>query len=60
MSGRWKDHREVISGILFRIRTGIPWRDLPRRFGSRQNLLRLASALVRGRDMGEDLPGCPG
>ncbi|WP_063731098.1 IS5 family transposase [Streptomyces sp. RTd22] len=34
--GRWKDHRQVINGILFRIRTGIPWRDLPRRFGSWQ------------------------
>jgi transposase len=27
--GRWNDHRTVISGILFRERTGIPWRDLP-------------------------------
>ncbi|MEU8034721.1 IS5 family transposase [Streptomyces sp. NPDC049099] len=34
--GRRKDHRQVIDGILFRIRTGIPWRDLPRRFGSWQ------------------------
>ncbi|MFI2188745.1 IS5 family transposase [Streptomyces sioyaensis] len=34
--GRWKRHRQVINGILFRIRTGIPWRDLPRRFGSWQ------------------------
>ncbi|MFD0415599.1 IS5 family transposase [Streptomyces sp. NPDC127108] len=32
--GRWKDHRIVINGILFRLRTGIPWRDLPTRFGS--------------------------
>ncbi|AZQ74384.1 IS5 family transposase [Streptomyces luteoverticillatus] len=31
--GRWKSHRRVINGILFRQRTGIPWRDLPRRFG---------------------------
>jgi transposase len=27
------DHRPVINGILFRVRTGIPWRDLPERFG---------------------------
>ena len=26
---RWNDHRMVISGILFRTRTGCPWRDLP-------------------------------
>lgn len=32
--GRWNDHRTVISGILFRERTGIPWRDLPARFGN--------------------------
>ncbi|MCT2591502.1 IS5 family transposase [Streptomyces sp. N2-109] len=31
--GRWKCRREVINGILFRQRTGIPWRDLPTRFG---------------------------
>ncbi|UFQ20504.1 IS5 family transposase [Streptomyces huasconensis] len=31
--GRWKSHRRVINGILFRQRTGIPWRDLPLRFG---------------------------
>ncbi|MEU9945287.1 IS5 family transposase [Streptomyces lavendulae] len=32
--GRWSDHRTVINGILFRIRTGVPWWDLPNRFGS--------------------------
>jgi transposase len=32
--GRWIDHRTVINGILFRVRTGIPWRDLPEHFGS--------------------------
>ncbi|WP_405828265.1 IS5 family transposase [Streptomyces sp. NBC_01176] len=32
--GRWNDHRKVINGILFRVRTGIPWRDLPERFGN--------------------------
>ena len=32
--GRWRDHRTVISGILFRERTGMSWRDLPERFGN--------------------------
>ncbi|MGW8972017.1 IS5 family transposase [Streptomyces platensis] len=32
--GRWVGHRTGINGILFRLRTGIPWRDLPTRFGS--------------------------
>ena len=31
--GRWRDHRQVIDGILRRVRTGVHWRDLPERFG---------------------------
>ncbi|UQA91131.1 IS5 family transposase [Streptomyces halobius] len=31
--GRWVSHRRVINGILYRNRTGVPWRDLPARFG---------------------------
>ncbi|WP_392968490.1 IS5 family transposase [Streptomyces sp. LN245] len=31
--GRWRDHRQVIDGILHRVRTGVRWRDLPERFG---------------------------
>lgn len=31
--GRWRDHRQVINGILYRVRTGVQWRDLPERFG---------------------------
>jgi transposase len=31
---RWSDHRTVIDGILFRTRTGCPWRDLPAGFGN--------------------------
>lgn len=31
--GRWVSHRRIINGILFRLRTGVPWRDLPARFG---------------------------
>lgn len=31
--GRWRDHRQVIDGILHRARTGVQWRDLPERFG---------------------------
>jgi transposase len=32
-SGRWQDHRRVINGILWKLRTGAPWRDLPERYG---------------------------
>ncbi|WP_435594498.1 IS5 family transposase [Streptomyces panacea] len=31
--GRWRDHRQVIDGILHRVRTGVQWRDLPEPFG---------------------------
>ena len=27
------DHRQVINGILWILRTGAPWRDLPERYG---------------------------
>jgi transposase len=28
-----KDHRTVLNGILWILRTGAPWRDLPERYG---------------------------
>ncbi|MFE6887310.1 IS5 family transposase [Streptomyces sp. NPDC057694] len=31
--GRWGGHRRIINDILYRNRTGVPWRDLPARFG---------------------------
>src|SRR3954449_3209652 len=29
----WADHRTVINGILWKLRTGSPWRDLPEKYG---------------------------
>ncbi len=31
--GQWSEHRKVVNGILWRLRTGAPWRDLPSRYG---------------------------
>lgn len=31
--GRWRDHRAVVDGILWKLRTGSPRRDLPERYG---------------------------
>ena len=32
--GRWLDHRPVVDGVLWRTRTGAPWRDLPVSYGN--------------------------
>ena len=29
----WRDHRQVVNGVLWRSRTGSPWRDLPASYG---------------------------
>ena len=29
----WNDHRRTLDGILWILRTGAPWRDLPKRYG---------------------------
>ncbi|WP_146069787.1 transposase, partial [Cryobacterium sp. M15] len=29
----FQDHCRVVEGIIYRYRTGIPWRDLPESFG---------------------------
>jgi transposase len=34
--GQWWDHRKVVNGILWKLRTGAPWRDLPERYGTWQ------------------------
>jgi transposase len=34
----WRDHRQVVSGVLWRLGTGAPWRDLPERYGPRQTV----------------------
>lgn len=38
--GRWRDHRQAINGILFRVRTGVPWRDVPSRYGPWKTLYK--------------------
>ncbi|MGA9063457.1 MAG: transposase [Terracidiphilus sp.] len=38
--GRWSDARQALNGVLWILRTGAPWQDLPRRYGSYQTCLR--------------------
>ena len=35
-----KDNRKFIEAVLYRYRTGIPWRDLPERYGDWKNIHR--------------------
>jgi putative transposase len=34
----WNDHRLTMEGIVWRFRTGCPWRDLPEHFGAWQSV----------------------
>jgi putative transposase len=34
----WNDHRRTLEGIIWRFRTGAPWRDLPVEFGAWQSV----------------------
>ena len=34
----WKDHRTILNAILWVLRTGAPWRDLPERYGPWQTV----------------------
>jgi transposase len=45
----YADHRKVINGILWRLRTGAPWRDIPDRYGPHQTCY---DRLVRWRRTG--------
>lgn len=31
--GQYRDHRTVVEAVVWKYRTGAPWRDLPERFG---------------------------
>jgi transposase len=62
----WKDHRQVVNAILFRTRSGCPWRDLPKSYGRWKTAYnrhrrwsadgtwtRVLGELQRGCDVGE-------
>jgi transposase len=63
----WKDHRELVNGVLWRTRTGSPWRDLPASYGCWKTIynrhrrwsadgtwVRVLQELQRGCDMVEE------
>lgn len=40
MGPPFRPHRPIVEGILYRLRTGIPWRDLPAEYGAWQTVHR--------------------
>lgn len=36
--GRWNDHRTTLDGMLWVLRCGPPWRDMPERYGRWQSV----------------------
>lgn len=36
--GQWNVHRTILNGMLWRLCTGAPWRDLPERYGPWQTV----------------------
>lgn len=65
-----KDHRTVLNGMLWILRTGAPWRDLPERYGNWQTVYshfrrwreaglwdRILVALQREAAFADDLDG---
>ena len=36
--GQWKDHRVMLNGLFWVLRTGAPWRDMPERYGPWQTV----------------------
>ncbi|MEU8550056.1 transposase [Streptomyces roseoverticillatus] len=48
--GRWVSHRRINNGVLYRQRTGAPWRDLPARFGPWKTVYERHRPRVWGKD----------
>ena len=43
----WTDRRTVLNGVLWILRTGAPWKDLPPRYGAYQTVHRRFQQWVR-------------
>jgi transposase len=45
----WTDRRRTLNGILWILRTGAPWKDLPERYGAYQTVHRRFQNWVRSK-----------
>lgn len=52
--GRWRNHRDVVNGLFWKLNTGVPWRDIPECYGPWQTIY---DRFVRWRRCG--LPRAP-
>jgi hypothetical protein len=50
------DNRLFVEAVLYRYRTGMPWRDLPERFGDWNNVHQRFSPMGQIGCLGEGLP----
>jgi transposase len=50
-----RDNRLFVEAVLYRYRAGIPWRDLPARFGDFRVIHTRLTPLVKNRGMGASL-----
>jgi transposase len=48
----WRDSRDVLNGILWVLRTGAPWRDLPETLPALPDVSPTLPAVERGRCAG--------
>jgi transposase len=55
--GRWADHLALINGVLWRTRTGSPWRDLPSCYGNWKTVYNRHRRWSAARTWGEILAG---
>ena len=46
VGGTARDNRLFVEAVLYRYRAGIPWRDLPERFGGWKRILQTPSAIA--------------
>src|SRR5512144_1290402 len=52
---RFVDHRLILEGIAWRLRTGAPWRDLPADFGAVADGLETPSPVFVRRHLSADV-----
>lgn len=48
VGGTARDHRPFVDAVLYRYRAGIPWRDLPERFGDGTRVHRRFNRWAKG------------